>query len=471
MINVLFNSGIGIDIEDRKVSVAFVKGSFKGVQLIAEESLLLDENKLLSERLGDAAVFVNDFIKKHRIPDIAVFIGIPGHYCVLREVEFPLAVKENLRSTLTYEMEKYIPLAVEDIYFDYQIVSEDKALRQLRVILAVVKKDDAQPYLGFAALLNRGGSGMETSFAAISNYFLHQYGDVNDPAMVVCFKENGFDVIHVHHGAMIYGRNVEAVGPSSGWGPQLKSHLIQLRNMFSKNDQTMNLCVYGQLVDAGMIHDLTENQKVELITSKAEESDLSGATSIAAAGLALRGVGRLPVQMNFMPESLRKKPDKTSLMILMALAVLLMISGIMWAGSHLMTHRSIMAKMDQEINRLKTEAAEVEQIQEEIKTCQAKVDFLSARRPGNVYMAEIGKELSERIPASAWIKELKLSGDQMTLYGSADSASELIPLLDESPIFSDVKFLSTIRKGRDDKEIFRIGLKIVPQESASGGDS
>jgi Tfp pilus assembly protein PilN len=372
---------------------------------------------------------------------------------------------------LTYEMEKYIPIAVEDIYFDYQIVSEDKTQQQLKVILAVVKKEDVQPYLGFAALLTRGGSGLETSFAAISNYFLRQYGDVTDPALVVCFKENGFELIHVHHGALIYGRTVEAVGPASGWGPQLKSHLIQVRNLFSKNGQTMNLCVYGQPVDADMLNDFKENQYVEAITAKAEDTDLSGATSIAAAGLALRGVGRLPVQMNFMPESLRKKPDKTSMIILMALAVLLAISGIMWAGSHLITHRAIMVKMDQEIDRLKAENAEVEKIQEEINAVQKKIDFLSSRRPGNVYMADIGKELSERIPASAWIKELKLSGDQMILYGSADSASELIPLLDESPIFSDVKFLSTIRKGRDDKEIFRIGLKIVPPESASGEGS
>jgi general secretion pathway protein L len=470
MINVLFNSGIGIDIDNRKVSVAFLKGSFRGVQLAAEQSLPLDDGKPVSERIRDAALFINGFIKEHQIPDIAVFIGMPGRHCMFREVEFPLAVKENLRSTLSYEMDKYIPLALEDIYFDYQIVSEDKAQQRLKVIIAVVKKDDAQPYLRLAELLDRGGSGMESSFAAISNYFFHQHGAVTDPAMVVCFKEDGFDIIHTHHGALIYGRSVEAAGPASEWGPQVVSHLTQVRNMFSKNGLAMKLCVYGHTVDSGAVNGLVENGQFEWVALKTDDNGLTGAASVCAAGLALRGVGRLPEQMNFMPAHLRKKPDKTSLIILMALAVLFVISGVMWIGSYVMTQRAIMAEMDQELDRLKSEAAEVEKIREEINGCQARIDFLSARRPGNVYMADIGKELSERIPASAWIKELKVSEDQLSLYGSADSASELIPLLEDSPVFSDVKFLSTIRKGKDDKELFRIGLKIVSPVSGEGGN-
>jgi general secretion pathway protein L len=241
--------------------------------------------------------------------------------------------------------------------------------------------------------------------------------------------------------------------------------------MFAKDGQVMKLCMYGRPVDDDLVRMCAADGLFEPMAPKTDANGLSGSAPIAAAGLALRGVGHLPVQMNFMPESLRKKPDKKSLFIMMALAVLFVMSGIVWAGSHVMTHRAVVSKMDQEIERLKGEAAEVEKIREAIKIYQERIDFLTTRRPGNVYMADIGKELSERIPKTAWIKELKLSGDQLALYGSADSASELIPLLDESPIFSDVKFLSTIRKGRDDKEVFRIGLKIVAPEEPAGAGS
>jgi Tfp pilus assembly protein PilN len=73
---------------------------------------------------------------------------------------------------------------------------------------------------------------------------------------------------------------------------------------------------------------------------------------------------------------------------------------------------------------------------------------------------DVMRELTEQIPESAWLREFRLSGDAVTLTGQADSASALIPLLEESPLFTDVKFLTTIRKDRDGKEVFRIGLTL-----------
>jgi Tfp pilus assembly protein PilN len=470
MMKVLFNSGIGVDIDSRKVSIAYMKGSFQGAQLTAEESLQLGEGKPFAEHMVEIAAFINGFIKKHQIPDTSLFIGIPGQYCVLREVEFPLAVKENLRSTLTYEMEKYIPLAVDDIYFDCQVVSEDKAQQRLKVMIAVIKKEHIQPYLQLAALLEKGASGIEAEPAAVTNYFLDQYGAMDDPLMIVCLKENGFELIHLHNHALIYARSVEVAGPASGWGSLIGSHLTQVGNMFSTNGRTLKLWVCGHPAAADIGREICENPQFEMAALKFDANGLSAAESISATGLALRGVRNLPVQMNFMPENLRKKPDKTGLWIMMALAILFIISGITWAGNQVMSHRALMAKMDQEIEKLKTEAAEVEKINEEVQTCQARIDYLSFLRPGNVYLGDIGKDLSERIPVSAWIKELKMSGNQLTLYGSADSASDLVPLLEASPIFSDVKFLSTIRKDRDDKEIFRIGLTIVAPVLDTGGN-
>lgn len=470
MMKALFNSGIGVDIDSRKVSIAFLKGSFKGVQLAAEESLMLDDSKSFVDRMGEIAGFINGFIRKHQAPDTVLFIGIPGQYYAIREVEFPLAVKENLRSTLTYEIEKYIPLAVDDIYFDFQTAAEDKAQQKMKVVITVIKKEQAAPYLQMAALLDRGASGIEAAPAAVSNYFLYLYGTVDDPLMIVSLKECGFDVIHMRHNALMYTRSVDAAGPAPGWGPLIGNHLTQVRNMFSKNGQTFKLWVCGHSAANDLGRELGESLQFELIPAKSDVNGLSGAASISAAGLALRGVRNLPVQMNLMPENFRKKPDRTGLMIMMALAILFVISGIIWAGNKVMTHRAIVAKMDQEIEKLKAEAAETEKMNGEVQAFQSRIDFLSNRRPGNVYLGDIGKELSEIIPVSAWLKELKLFGNQLTIYGTADSASDLVPLLEASPIFSDVKFLSAIRKGRDDKEVFRIGLQIVAPAPDSGAN-
>jgi general secretion pathway protein L len=70
------------------------------------------------------------------------------------------------------------------------------------------------------------------------------------------------------------------------------------------------------------------------------------------------------------------------------------------------------------------------------------------------------KDLSRRIPEGAWVRKFDFSDKGVQIEGHADSASELIPLLETSPLFKDVAFLSPITKSKDGKERFRIGLKI-----------
>jgi general secretion pathway protein L len=113
-----------------------------------------------------------------------------------------------------------------------------------------------------------------------------------------------------------------------------------------------------------------------------------------------------------------------------------------------------------EIDRLRAEADVILKKESEIDRMTAHLKYLSGLRPGNRFSLDVLRELSERIPETAWLRELRLAGDAVTLTGQGDSASELITLLEESTMFQDVKFLATIRKDRDGKEVFRIGLTL-----------
>ena len=55
-----------------------------------------------------------------------------------KEVELPLAARENLRQALTYEMHRFTPFSADDVYYDYRIIGTTDHL--IRVHLAVVPK-------------------------------------------------------------------------------------------------------------------------------------------------------------------------------------------------------------------------------------------------------------------------------------------------------------------------------------------
>ena len=51
-----------------------------------------------------------------------------------------------------------------------------------------------------------------------------------------------------------------------------------------------------------------------------------------------------------------------------------------------------------------------------------------------------------------------LKPDGLQLIGTSDTASDLLAILEDAPLFKDAVFISTITKDKEGKEKFRIGL-------------
>ncbi|MHB9098524.1 MAG: pilus assembly protein PilM, partial [Syntrophales bacterium] len=179
-------ASVGINIEGNRVSLVYLKASLKGLCLAAHAIYPL-EKKEPEEKTGEARKFVNEFLKEHRIASADIFLAIPRDSTILRYIELPLAVKENLRGTLLYEMEKYVPLPVSDIYFDCQIIAEDKEANKLTALLIVVKKEVIDPYLDRENQFGAGISGVEINSTALVNYLSYKPNAPNaDAYAVVC---------------------------------------------------------------------------------------------------------------------------------------------------------------------------------------------------------------------------------------------------------------------------------------------
>ena len=452
-----FNSSIGIDINSRRIHAVHLKGTFKGVSLVSESLCLLDESKSKQDRQSDISTFINGFSREEKFVASDLFIGISGDQTILREIEFPLAVKENLRTTLAYEIEKYIPFPAGDIYFDYQIIAEDKVSEKLKLLLTAVKKETLDEYLKIGEGIDQGVSGMEISSAGVVNYYFHEHPEARGAMVIVSAREPGVDVMMVKNRALIYAKSFADSGGALDaflTGGQMS----QLRDSFFEGEKAVRLVLYGVRDVEAWRHRLSP--EFQEIISGGLHNGIQDYASVPAFGLALKGVRPVPVQMNLMPVGLRKKPNRTGLYVMAVLAGLLMLSGALWVGSLWMNQRQMMQSLEAESARLKAEVAVVEQMAEENRKIKKDLDYLRALRPGNHYVIEIMNELSHIIPQTAYITDFKLTGDKLGLYGMADSASELIPILEASPLFMDVAFLSAIRNSREGKEVFRIGCNI-----------
>ena len=74
-----------------------------------------------------------------------VTLVVPKAWAILKTVEFPLGVKENLSNVIGYELDRLTPLSSENALYDYRIIGEDE--NRIRIMIAAMKTDKLQPYM------------------------------------------------------------------------------------------------------------------------------------------------------------------------------------------------------------------------------------------------------------------------------------------------------------------------------------
>jgi general secretion pathway protein L len=209
-----------------------------------------------------------------------------------------------------------------------------------------------------------------------------------------------------------------------------------------------------------MIRTLNTLPNVEFSHLDLSESPLQEDNAIVGTGLALKSLQRVALDINLLPGQFRKKPSLIGRYLTLALIVLTLITGMAWAGSHFMHPRVVNMRLDRELSELSDGIKALGQVQAEITSLQERIDYLNNLRQNRIHALDLLKELTEILPDTAWLLGLSVVDNKVEVQGNASYSTELIPQLEASPLFADAKFLSTITKGRDGKEVFKIGFEI-----------
>lgn len=415
----------------------------------------LGKDFYLKERPALAAGYIKEFIKTHRIASPDIFMGIPRELVLMREVEFPLAIKENLRVTVAYELEKYLPFPPEEAVFDCQVIAEDKQNSRITVLLAAIKKKDLAPYLELINQMEWGFSGLEISSTALTN----QAADLSGSAFLLAYQgENGVEINCIRNGLLQLSRLIH--NPSAGesldsfWEREFRP----VKEYLSAESEPMPVYYYGK-VDA-IAELLKKDADLAFCRPDATGSEIQSPVFLPAMGLALKGLQKVPMQLNLLPERLRKKPSRIQYYMLFVLAGLLLLSLLLWGGGKVIQQRIVLNQLNDEITRLQSEIKTLDRIQADSHKIEACLELLNHTYHEYPSVLEILRELSQRIPDTAWTYDFVQNKRELQINGVASSAADLIPLIEESPFFKEVVFLSPITRDKEGREEFRIGMKL-----------
>ncbi len=165
--------------------------------------------------------------------------------------------------------------------------------------------------------------------------------------------------------------------------------------------------------------------------------------------------GRRQPGLNLLPAEMRPRRPGPHQLITAGTAVATALVGIALLFTHGYTQGRYLARLSGEIRRLEPEVKAVERLAAELARQERLLATLRALEDGGIRPLPALRELTELVPADAWLQAVNMDRQGVELTGQATAASQLISLLEASPVLERVEFTSPVTKTQG-KDQFRL---------------
>jgi Tfp pilus assembly protein PilN len=467
-IMMMFDSSLGIDFGQNHLILTFLKRTLGKVKMVdyGIHPILPESQK--EEREAQVISLVNSFISKHQIHKERTSVSLPREKVVVRFIKLPAATKENLRKVLEYESPRYTPFEKGETYLDYQILKEEK--EWLHLFAVFVRKADVDACLSLLKKIGIQPLSIEIPSTGAFNLFSYNEGaKEGEPSLLLDVADPFYEM------SLIQERNLTESFhlplPSDERGAKMISTLKR-SGLRGDSLSKSTLFVYGLGADEGMLASLREANQIKEVSypplNRIEAGkELSKLYKIyGPLGVALKGLTKTRLDLNLLPFEMRKKVRQIGKPLFIMLTSLAIVLSFAWGMGTFVRYRKEIRLINNEMKKKKPAVDVVEKLQRQKEDLKKEISELEKIRSGEVSKIEMLKELTQVLPSTVWIWNLKYTGKEIEISGFADSASDLIPLLDRSPLFERVEFLTPVTKERTamgietkEKERFKIKMR------------
>ena len=141
----------GLDISDSSLKLIKLKrkGRFFGLASFGEfkiEPGVVKDGEIKNEKV--LVEIIKNAVEKNKGEKLNteyIIASLPEQKTFLKVIQMPKMTKEELQTAIFFEVENYIPLSVEQVYLDFQIVGSDNLTQE--VLIVALPKNVVNSYL------------------------------------------------------------------------------------------------------------------------------------------------------------------------------------------------------------------------------------------------------------------------------------------------------------------------------------
>jgi len=143
----------GLDISDLSLKIVKLKKSkdFLNLASLGEQSIkpgVIKKGEIKKEEdLVEIIKNVLNEVKGEKIKTKYVVASLPEEKAFLQIIQMPRMSTEDLKSAVIYEAENYIPLPVEEVYLDFQVIHPVNHLKNMEILITALPKKTIDSYV------------------------------------------------------------------------------------------------------------------------------------------------------------------------------------------------------------------------------------------------------------------------------------------------------------------------------------
>lgn len=192
---------LGLDIGTHNTKVAQVKRGGKEIKIVGYGMAAIPDGVIVEGIITDPGALAEPIIKLlrgggwGRFTARQVVTALPESRVFTRIIKLPLMSEAQLAEAIHWETQQYIPMPIDDIYTDYQVVSTDGSGKDAKqnILLVAAPRAIVDSYIKLFEILNLGVYGIEISLSAVIRaIILPQFA--NQSTLVIDFGSMATDL-------------------------------------------------------------------------------------------------------------------------------------------------------------------------------------------------------------------------------------------------------------------------------------
>jgi general secretion pathway protein L len=170
--------------------------------------------------------------------------------------------------------------------------------------------------------------------------------------------------------------------------------------------------------------------------------------------------------VNLLPPERRRRRFRSRRLVNAALALIATVLAVALVALPLWEKRQVIRSLEAELGAVGEEVRTAQQLRDDLGRLTEEASFLVGKRRSTPLALAVLNELTHLLPDDTWIKSLRMRGGELQLNGFSAASAALIPILDASPFFRNVRFLSPVTRDRaTDAERFHLAVELALEQT------